>query len=134
MPTLISIIIMFSLLAWCMARVVCRGRKCAATGFEHMEIHKSAVNQALVVTIILIVLVELLVHFSPDLNTPSWLFRIHLLFAIPYLLLLIALRFWISGDKNPKAHKPLGYTTVAAYSGTLITGIAMLFLGSTVLF
>lgn len=126
MLTTAGIVLLFSIIAIFMWRTVCYGRRCAERGHEHMTMHKRAVNFALITVIPLIVLIEVFAHFLSETEPPAWMLGVHLLFAIPFLTLLLVLRFFVTGERIPKYHRPIAYFCVAAFVGTLTTGVTML--------
>lgn len=87
--------------------------------------HRFFANVAVWVTLVAVLLTEWYVHTHPGPRHPLFLF--HLFgFAAPYLLLLLIQRFWITGLRFPKAHKPLAYICAVAFAGTFITGLIMM--------
>ena len=128
MPATIGIVVLFSIVGFFMWRVICYGRRCAQHGHEHIITHKRAVNLALVAVVPLIVLIEVFARFLSETAPPAWMLGVHLSFAVPFLTLLLVLRFWVTGEKIPKYHRSLAYLCAAAFVGTLTTGIIMLIL------
>jgi len=124
----IGIVVLFSIITFFMLRVICCGRRCARHGHKHMTTHRRAVNFVLAIAVPLIVLIEIFARFLSETAPPDWMLGVHLSFAVPFLTLLLLLRFRITGEKMPKYHRPLAYLCVAAFVGTLTTGITMLVL------
>lgn len=71
-------------------------------------------------------LTELFVRSQGGLKA-NGLFPIHLFMAVPFFIGLTLLRCRLTGLRNPKAHAPLAYLTVALFIGTFVTGKIMLF-------
>ena len=114
------------LLAVLMCRVIHRGMVCAASGKQNLLEHQRAATQALLATAFLIVVVEVFVQFSIE-HTASWqLFVVHMSAAIPFLVLMITLRFWMNGLRYPRTHKLLAGVTTACFVGVLVTGLLLL--------
>ncbi len=83
--------------------------------------HRSWAHLALWSTLGGVVLVEVAVHIQGG----TW-DLVHLLFAVPFLLLLIGLQ-WMNGFRIPAMHKVLGYACITAYVGTSVTGALLLY-------
>lgn len=120
------VIVAISVLAVCIWRTVSCGRKCAAEGMIRMPQHKRVANHTLLATVFLIFSIETFSYFSIGSMTGTGLFVVHMFFAVPFLLLLITLRFWITGVARRRLHKPLAYTAAGCFLGVLITGSIML--------
>lgn len=115
------------LLTVCVYRTVQWGRRCAA-GSESMDVqqHKRVATHALLATFFLIFSIETFSYFSTEHMTGTWLFMVHMFFAVPFLVLLLVLRFWVTGVSKKRMHKPMAYTAAFCFAGVLVTGIFML--------
>lgn len=114
------------LLSVCVYRAVVLGRRVAAQGQMHLAEHKRVVNHTLAATLFLVLTIETLSHLSTVHMTGSWIFILHLFFAIPFVVLLIVLRVWANGVLRRRLHAPLAYTATVCFGGVLITGVVML--------
>lgn len=77
------------------------------------------------VTLGAIVAIESLVRLShPSIMTR--LFEVHLGFAVPFLITLLTLRFYLTGSRNGSLHRVFAYGCLIAYGGALITGSILL--------
>ena len=88
--------------------------------------HKRLANLALWLALTAVVLTETMVRFQGGFKS-NWLFPIHLGFALPSLILIVTLRFFLTGLKNPRWHRRVAYTLVILFTGTLTTGVKLLF-------
>ena len=75
-------------------------------------------------TIATVILIEIGVIVS---GNAKWdlLFFIHLLFAVPYLKLLVLLNTILNGLKTPR-HKYWAYACLFCFTGTIFTGIPLI--------
>ena len=120
------VVIGIAVLATCVWRTILWGRKCAGEGTVHMPHHKRMVNYTLCATVVLILFIEVFSKFADIHIKDTWLFVVHLSFAVPFLLLLIALRFWVTGERYRRLHRPLAYTLAGSFIGVLVTGVLIL--------
>lgn len=120
------VVLAIAALAACVWRTILWGQKCAVEGMAHVPQHKRMVNYTLCATVALILLIEVFSKFADVHVKDMWLFVIHLIFAVSFLLLLIVLRFWITGVTHRHLHKPLAYTLAGSFLGVLVTGVLIL--------
>lgn len=116
-------LIIHSFFIWC---AVYYGTQCSHSGYQHIKKHKRAVNWALVTLLLLIIYIEFFVQLYSTAELPVWILYTHLVFAAPYFLLLVAVRFFFTGEKIPTYHHYWGKTVIFFYSGTIATGILLL--------
>ncbi|MDP3731179.1 MAG: hypothetical protein Q8R34_01645 [bacterium] len=86
--------------------------------------HRKCARILLFFTIVNVILIEVGVIVS---GNAQWdlLFFIHLLFAVPYLKLLVLLNTILNGLKTPH-HKLWAYACLACFIGTIFTGIPLI--------
>ena len=126
MITVVLVACAIGILAWCVGCTVRAGKKCAVSGHASLPAHQRAVNHTLFATIALILLIETLSQLSTTHATGGWLFKVHLAFAVPFVLLLVLMRFWITGLRWRSAHRVLAYTVAFCFVGVFVTGLSML--------
>lgn len=74
-----------------------------------------------------VVYTEIFVQLNGGVNPVNKeLFWVHLGFALPLFISLATLRYWLTGIKNPRIHKWLGYICLISYCGTFLTGMTLL--------
>lgn len=113
-------------LSVCMFRTVLLGRKCAAGGVVCVPQHKRSANYTIAATIFLIIAIETFSQLSTTHMTGTWVFMLHMFFAVPFLALMLVLRFWADGVHRKKIHRPMAYASAFCFIGVLSTGIYML--------
>lgn len=87
--------------------------------------HKRVTNTAFWLALVAVVMTETFVRLRGGVEANA-LFWIHLCLAIPFLVTLAILRFWLTGLKKPTTHRKLGYLCMFLFGGTLITGLTLL--------
>lgn len=90
--------------------------------------HRFVMRFTLWLVITGVALIEILIHTFPniDRHITSTLFKVHMTFAVPFLLLLIAIQWRLDGLKNPKWHRKLTYICLIAFAGTFVTGFFLI--------
>jgi hypothetical protein len=94
---------------------------------KRLAVHKKWTTFSVVGTLVAVGLTEAMVQFSIATDPRSTLFWVHMCFALPFLVLLLVLRFWMTGVHNVKVHRPMGIGVMALYGGTFLTGMTLLF-------
>ena len=124
----ILVIVAISLLSVSMYRTVSLGRQSAREGRQHLAAHRRSVDLTIGATLLLIASIKLLGYATPVHvhQTDSWLFMVHMFFSLPFLLSLLALRFWLDGVRYQPRHCYLAYAAASLFLGVLVTGAAML--------
>jgi len=88
-------------LTWRIYQTMKYGRRAARLPFGEAEFykHKRYANQSFWTAVVAVVITEIAVRFLGA--SHDWVFWVHLIFfASPCLLLLVILRFWLTGLKN----------------------------------
>ncbi|MEK7493927.1 MAG: hypothetical protein AAB630_02085 [Patescibacteria group bacterium] len=94
----------------------------------YVTLHTRCINIALLALVAGVVSVRAFAWMKGGMRH-DWLYFLHLSFVIPFAVLLILLRFKITGKSEYKAyHRPLAYMCLALYLGVLVTGFVV-FLG-----
>ncbi|HMQ01996.1 MAG TPA: hypothetical protein PKD79_02930 [Candidatus Doudnabacteria bacterium] len=121
----VAIIAILAGLAWLFAWVVISGRRSRYNGL--VSRHRTIATYALVLTVLLVLTIEVAIRVGtgPPRGT---LFMVHMLFAIPFFLSLLVLRFWVTGIRYHRAHKYFAYGCLATFVGTLFTGVWLMIL------
>lgn len=86
--------------------------------------YEQSVRQALTLLVVFVCLVEIGVRFKGG-ATFNLLFWAHILFAVPLLVILVILNFWLIGTQN-EYHVLLAYVSTGLFVGTLGTGVPMI--------
>jgi hypothetical protein len=96
------------------------------TGRDELQLthHQDATNLALWYVPLGVLFIEIGVLTRPPGLSPAILW-VHLPFAVAFFILLIVLRFWMTGLKS-RHHKHLGRTCTACFAGMFSTGAAMI--------
>lgn len=92
--------------------------------------HAQLANISFWLALSAIILTEVFVRLKGGSKIDTQLY-IHLSFALPFFASLTILRFWITGIKNKWLHKCIAYICILTYLGTFITGMQLLFKGTT---
>lgn len=97
------------------------------TGKDELQLthHHDATNLALFYVPLGILLIEVGVQLRPEGSITSSIFWVHLPLAVAFFLLLLVLRFWLTGLRSIH-HGSLGRLCAAFFAGTLGTGSIML--------
>lgn len=96
------------------------GRTVAKTK-DKLQSHRTYTNIALALVVVLVLVLEAMVRIG-GIGNRGHLFQIHLMFAVPAFCSLLALRFWMTGLRSKKHHRPLAYTCFGLFGGTILTG------------
>jgi hypothetical protein len=119
-----TILVLLAVLSWLFCKVIQSGSRIQTT--RDTLSHKSLATSALTLTVILVVLLEIAVRFGTAVPRGN-LFAVHLGFALPFIVSLVSLRFWLTGLRYGKAHRYVAYGCLSAFAGTLLTGIWLMF-------
>jgi len=90
-----------------------------------LSLHRQWANRSFWLSLLAVLLTELTVRLQGGVKNSDFL-PIHLAFAVPFLVLLIMLRFWLTGVRSSMVHRWLAYACLAAYLGTFFTGFYLL--------
>lgn len=74
-----------------------------------------------------VVLVEILVHVSPNPYTTGNLLLVHWAFDAMLVLSFVAIMFGFDGVHSPRWHKRLVYTLYGTFAAALVTGLTLLY-------
>jgi hypothetical protein len=89
--------------------------------------HEINANASFEICFVSVVLTEIFVRLNGGVSPENkQLFWVHLGFALPLILSLATLRFWLTGIHSPRIHKWLGYLCLTSYIGTFLTGMILL--------
>ncbi len=106
--------------------VVYRGRAYRTTQNSiNLMHHRDATTMALFYIPLGIVLIEMSVQLRPPESVASALLWVHLPLAVAFLVLLLVLRFWLTG-LHSRHHGRLGRLCAALFAGTLGTGSVLI--------
>jgi hypothetical protein len=89
-----------------------------------LEHHRDATNFALWYTVLGIVLIRISTQLSVPAPYPA-IFWVHLPLAATFFVLLLVLRFWLTGLRSTH-HRLLGRLCAAFFAGTLGTGAVLI--------
>ena len=86
--------------------------------------HKDLATMFFIGVVFLLIIAEITIRVSVP-TERGWLFYLHLAFAIPGFLGLLAIYFKYNGIKHQKIHGSLSYVVMDLIFGTVITGVPL---------
>jgi hypothetical protein len=108
-----------------LAMIIVKGRR-VRQGLEKSDRHRKLGKATFWITLAAIVLTEVMVRTAGGAHANS-LFVVHLLFSLPFFVSLLLMNFRITGLRNAKSHRWLGYLNAFFFLGTLATGAPLLY-------
>ena len=108
-----------------MLGIYIRKHKGSRPGF--MQFHQLCVGGLFNVTIAGIVAVLVFAWWLlPEIRHHPWIYHIHIRYIAPeFLILLVVIKFWLNGDRFPRAHAFFAYPCAALCLGTNAIGFYM---------
>jgi ABC-type Fe3+ transport system permease subunit len=86
--------------------------------------HKDLATMFFIGVVFLLIIAEITVRISAP-TKREWLFYLHLTFAIPGFLGLLAIYFKYNGVKHQKIHSSLSHIVLDLMFGALVTGVPL---------
>src|SRR5262245_33602233 len=93
--------------------------------FRKLRHHKKAANWTLGALVVAIALTEIFVRINGGVQHPKVL-MFHLCAAIPFVILVFLLRFWVTGIRYPGTHGFLAFMCIILFVLTLFSGFYLL--------
>lgn len=85
--------------------------------------HKKWIDRFLLSLFLPVLLIELIVRYRNGRWGDEWLFVVHMVFVALFVVLICAMRFVWTGQKNPSMHRRLSRYFFMAFIGVLCTGV-----------
>ena len=117
--------ILLAIMVICMGAVIGTGIQKKSGTSPSVIPHQWYARFLLMFTIIFIVFIEMGVRTRGGIVSGDPLFWIHLVCASTFLILLVLMNFFFSGEQSIH-HALLGYITATAFGGMIATGIPLL--------